>query len=70
MNNEQNDNNNSSMNQPTKDQKDLSISSKQLSNGFVYTKVTNNNTLSKRRKLILHFDNRNTLQVNLDFYFH
>lgn len=43
----------------------LSITKESLSNGFEYTKVANNNKSSKRRKLILHFDNRNTLQVSL-----
>jgi hypothetical protein len=45
----------------------LSITNEQLSNGYEYKKITNNNdnTSSKRRKLILHFDNRNTLQVSL-----
>ncbi|CAF4881016.1 unnamed protein product [Rotaria socialis] len=42
---------------------ELSITQQQLSNGCEYTTVANNNTSSKRRKLILHFDNRNTLQV-------
>ncbi|CAF4426817.1 unnamed protein product [Rotaria sp. Silwood2] len=42
---------------------DLSISKGSFSNGYEYTKVTNKNVISKRRKLILHFDNRNTLQV-------
>ena len=63
--------NNSSMNQSTKrsDSHDLSISNEKLSNGCEYTKISNNNNTSKRRKLILHFDNRNTLQVNFIFYF-
>jgi hypothetical protein len=43
----------------------LTVSEEKLSNGCKYTKFANNNTLSKRRKLILHFDNRNTLQVSL-----
>ncbi|CAF3069432.1 unnamed protein product [Rotaria sp. Silwood2] len=42
---------------------DLSISKGSFSNGYEYTKITNKNVISKRRKLILHFDNRNTLQV-------
>ncbi|CAM4782172.1 unnamed protein product [Rotaria magnacalcarata] len=42
---------------------EVSITKQQLSNGCEYTKVANNNTSSGRRKLILHFDNRNTLQV-------
>lgn len=37
-----------------------------LSNGEVCTKIMNNNTSPNKRKLILHFDNRNTLQVNFD----
>ncbi|CAF0940954.1 unnamed protein product [Rotaria sp. Silwood1] len=51
---------------PTKYQNnhnDLSISKQTFCNGYEYTKITNNNTLSEQRKLILHFDNRNTLQV-------
>ncbi len=67
MNDEINDNN-FSMTQSTKrpnTQNDLSISKETLSNGYEYTKIMNNNTLSNRRKLILHFDNRNTLQVSL-----
>jgi hypothetical protein len=61
-----NDNNISSMNQSTKrsDSNDLSISKEILSNGCEYTKIMNKNISSKRRKLILHFDNRNTLQVS------
>lgn len=34
-----------------------------MCNGCDYTKITSNNPLSNKRKLILHFDNRNTLQV-------
>jgi hypothetical protein len=60
--------NNLSMNKSTENQNDLSISREQLSNGFEYTKINNNNPSSKRRKLILHFDNRNTLQVSLYVY--
>ncbi|CAF0934261.1 unnamed protein product [Adineta steineri] len=41
----------------------LSISTDKLPNGHEYTTLANNNTTSKRRKLILHFDNRNTLEV-------
>jgi len=60
--------NNLSMNKSTENQNDLFISREQLSNGFEYTKINNNNPSSKRRKLILHFDNRNTLQVSLYVY--
>jgi hypothetical protein len=66
MNDKINDNN-LSMTQSTErsnTQNDLSISQETLSNGYEYTKIMNTNTLSKRRKLILHFDNRNTLQVS------
>ncbi|CAF3573218.1 unnamed protein product [Rotaria sordida] len=65
MNDEKNDES-SPVSPSTKYQKnhnDLSISKETFSNGCEYTKITNNNTLSKQRKLILHFDNRNTLQV-------
>jgi hypothetical protein len=68
MNDKINDDNNLSMTQSTKCQNDLSVSQETLSNGYEYTKIMNNNTLSKRRKLILHFDNRNTLQVSFSFY--
>ena len=44
---------------------DLSITTEKLSNGDEYTKVANHNAASRRRKLILHFDNRNTLEVSL-----
>ncbi|UJR30935.1 hypothetical protein I4U23_018447 [Adineta vaga] len=54
---------NLSMNQSKPRENDLVISTKLLSNGYEYTKVINNNPSSKRRKLILHFDNRNTLEV-------
>ena len=62
----ENDSNHSSMNSPIKhsDSYDLSISKETLTNGFEYTKITNKNPSSNRRKLILHFDNRNTLQVS------
>lgn len=55
-----------SMTQSTErlDEHSLDISKETLSNGYEYTKIINHNTVSKRRKLILHFDNRNTLQVN------
>ena len=46
------------------DSNDLVISKETLSNGCEYTKFTNKNPSSNRRKLILHFDNRNTLQVS------
>ena len=39
-------------------QNELSILQETLSNGYEYTKIINNNQSSKRRKLILHFDNR------------
>ncbi|CAF0852677.1 unnamed protein product [Adineta ricciae] len=45
------------------DKHDLSITTEKLSNGDEYTKVANHNAASRRRKLILHFDNRNTLEV-------
>jgi hypothetical protein len=65
---------NLSMNQSTKypnNQNELSVSQETLSNGYEYTKIMNHNQSSKRRKLILHFDNRNTLQVNfILFYFY
>jgi len=69
MNDKINDNN-LSMTQSTErsnTQNDLSLSQETLSNGYEYTKIMNNNTLSKQRKLILHFDNRNTLQVSFNF---
>ena len=50
---------------------ELSISKQKLSNGCECTKIINNNVSSEKRKLILHFDNRNTLQVSLySIYFH
>jgi len=70
MNDKINDNNLSmiqSTERPTT-QNDLSVSQETLSNGYEYTKIMNNNTSSRRRKLILHFDNRNTLQVSFMFF--
>lgn len=62
----ENDSNRFSMNSTIKcsDSNDLSISQETRTNGFEYTKITNKNPSSNRRKLILHFDNRNTLQVS------
>jgi hypothetical protein len=66
MNDEINDNNSSNQStEQKKNQNYLTMSEEKLSNGYKYTTFSNNNTSSKRRKLILHFDNRNTLQVNL-----
>lgn len=47
----------------------LSSTTVRLTNGNVYTKLTSTNQqdngiLHKQRKLVLHFDNRNTLQVS------
>ncbi len=65
MNDTYNDNN-LSMNPSTKrsDSHDLSVSKEISSNGCEYTTIMNQNHSSNRRKLILHFDNRNTLQVS------
>lgn len=42
----------------------LSVATEKLANGYERTIVTNSNPASTRRKLILHFDNRNTLEVS------
>ena len=59
---------NSSINEDTLKAK-LHVTTERLSNGGEYTKITStsqqdNGTLHKQRKLVLHFDNRNTLQVS------
>jgi hypothetical protein len=54
-----------SKNQSKNSSDDLVITEEKLNNGCEYTKISNNNFSSKQRKLILHFDNRNTLQVSL-----
>lgn len=62
MNDEQNDFNQSN-NQIDRSFNDLTISNETLTNGYEYAKIEKQNASSKQRKLILHFDNRNTLQV-------
>jgi len=58
MNDEQND-----PNQIESIVKNIKISNETLSNGYEYTKFENQKASPDQRKLILHFDNRNTLQV-------
>ena len=65
---DQTGNDNLSVDSFRKDQCEIITSNDRLPNGHDSNKLCKDEVSSKQRKLILHFDNRNTLQVSFVIY--